>query len=182
MRSRRLSAMRRSMIVVLLLATSVFVPSGCTSYALTADERADLERLEAFDIKPGEAAGSPPRTLALANAWGPLGLLLGPDLGYFPLGGTANFFLAEQAGGDSAQWWLGVMNSVTWPVSAIWSIPQVVNDAAVLNQRDTIFFYRRTLRGAAEWQRRAGRTAWLDRVGLTEEADDDRASAAPPSR
>jgi hypothetical protein len=154
-----------------LLLACFATAAGCMRYALTPDEEARLEQLAVLDIHPGEGASSPPAALGLANAWGPLGLLLGPDLGYFPLGGTGNFFLAEQAGGDRGQWWLGVLNSVTWPVSALWSVPQVIGDAEVINQRDTIFFYQRTLRGAADWQRLSGRATWMRQVERLERLD-----------
>jgi len=123
--------------------------TGCTTVRLTDEEVRVLGHLESLGIRPTEEGTAPPASLALANAWGPLGLVFGPSLGGLPLGGSGNFHLAERLQGEEAetQWWLGVVNACTWPLSPLWSVPQVINDAEVVNQKDTAFFFTRTFTG-----------------------------------
>ncbi len=132
---------------------SAITLGGCGTVRVSAEDEAFLERLERVGVKPREGGSANPTRLALANAWGPIGLLFGPDIGYFPLGGAANFFLADQLGSDAGQRWLGVVNTATWPVSTLWSVPQVIRDSHAINRSDTVFFYTKTRRGLAALDR-----------------------------
>ena len=130
--------------------------SGCTTLQVTEEEEEVLGRLESMEIRRTEEGSAPPSLVAMANAWGPLGIFLGSQLGGFPLGGTGNFYLAERLRGKDAdtQWWLGLINSCTWPVSPLWSVPQVINDSRVVNQKDTAFYFTSTLRGGNDLGKR----------------------------
>lgn len=132
---------------VLILALALL--SGCTTLHLSDEEARVLEHLETLGIRSTEEGTAPPATLALANAWGPLGLVFGPNLGALPLGGAGNFHMSDRLQGKEAetQWWLGVLNACTWPLSPLWSVPQVIRDAEVVNQKDTAFFFTRTFLG-----------------------------------
>jgi hypothetical protein len=143
------------LVVGLLLAG---LPS-CAVFQVTRDEEQTLARLQEHGLRRTEAGAIPPTMVALANAWGPLALLFGPQLGVFPLGGAGNFFLADRVPENaSAQRRLGVVNSLLWPLSPLWSVAQVVADTRVVNEKETAFFYSRTVRGAAAlaaWDARA---------------------------
>ena len=133
--------------------------SGCTTLELTEEEVEVLDSLESMEIRRTEAGSAPPSLVAMANAWGPLGILLGSPLDGFPLGGTGNFYLAERLRGEDAdtQWWLGLVNSCTWPVSPLWSVPQLISDSRVVNQKDTAFYFTSTLRGVNDLGRHRAR-------------------------
>jgi hypothetical protein len=132
--------------------------SGCAVFEVTPEEAKTLERIESMGLRRGEAGEVPSTTVGLANAWGPLGLLFGPRLGVMPLGGAGNFYLSSRVReGGRAQWWIGVLNSVLWPVSPLWSVPQVLKDSDVTNQKETAFFFTRTVSGASvmnSWESR----------------------------
>lgn len=148
-------------LIVPVLLVLLLLP-GCAIYSLTPSEREVLEELEHLGLRPTEAGTLPPSTVGLANAWGPIGLLFGPDLGVVPLGGAGNFFLASRVEESSGQFWLGVLNSVTWPISTIWSVPQVVGDADVVNRKETAFHFTGTIRGVHElkhWRAQARQPA-----------------------
>lgn len=132
-----------------LTLVAAFLPS-CAVYRLTAEEAQALDRLEQLGLRRTEAGQVPPAAVGLANAWGPLGLLFGPDLGVVRLGGAGNFFLASRdEDRGTTQLWLGVLNSLLWPISPLWSVPQVIEDAHTVNEKSTAFYFERTARGAA---------------------------------
>jgi len=144
---------------ILVLALVAVILPGCAVYRLTSEEQEALERLETLGLRRTEAGQTPPASIGLANAWGPLGILFGPQLGVVPLGGAGNFYLSsrdEERG--TSQLWLGVLNSVLWPVSPLWSVPQVIRDAQTVNEKETTFYFDRTARGAAVM------AAWRSRI------------------
>ncbi|MCM8812382.1 MAG: hypothetical protein NC924_00410 [Candidatus Omnitrophica bacterium] len=40
------------------------------------------------------------------------------------------------------QWGIFVVNLLFWPVSIVWGIPQAYADAEVINQKETLYFYK----------------------------------------
>jgi hypothetical protein len=119
-------------------------------FEVTPEEAKTLDRIESMGLRRSEAGQVPSTTVGLANAWGPLGLLFGPRLGVVPLGGAGNFYLASRVeAGGRAQWWIGVVNSLLWPVSPLWSVPQVLEDSDVVNRKETAFYFTRTVSGAS---------------------------------
>lgn len=132
-----------------LLVILAMLPA-CAVFEVTPEEARTLERIESMGLRRSEAGQVPSTTVGIANAWGPLGLLFGPRLGVLPLGGAGNFYLSSRVEeGGRAQWWIGVMNSLLWPVSPLWSVPQVLADSDVANRKETAFYFTRTVAGAS---------------------------------
>ena len=72
------------------------------------------------------------------------------------LPGFGNFYVA--IGTDEHDEWLyGGLNLVTWPISILWGLPQGYNNAKVLNQRETAYFYKFDPQGKREIERRRQR-------------------------
>ena len=72
------------------------------------------------------------------------------------LPGFGNFYIAT--GTDEHDEWLyGGLNLITWPVSILWGIPQGYNNASILNQRETAYFYKFDPLGKREIERRRQR-------------------------
>ncbi len=74
------------------------------------------------------------------------------------LPGIGNFYLAVHTE-ESAQWPIGVVNLVTWPVSILWGVPEAAIDAKRINKKQVIGYYLVDPRGrAALEQARAARS------------------------
>jgi hypothetical protein len=68
------------------------------------------------------------------------------------LPGFGNFYNALGTH-ESDQWIVGFLNLLTWPLSILWGIPGAAQDAVVINQKETIRFYKYMPEGQKEFKR-----------------------------
>ena len=70
------------------------------------------------------------------------------------LPGIGNFYLASD---HTAQWVYGFLNLLFYPASILWGVPQAIIDADIINQKETVYYYRFDKRGKIKLKRlRAG--------------------------
>ncbi len=73
------------------------------------------------------------------------------------LPGIGNFYLASGTNDDTGQWVYGFLNLLFYPASIFWGVPQAIIDADIINQKETVYYYRFDKRGKIKLKRlRAG--------------------------
>lgn len=117
--------------ISILLACTLF---GCAS--LTNSEKNMLYELKAVGIDDSEVQVKNPGTAGVLNL----------------LPGFGNFYNA-MGSYETDQWLVGFLNFLTWPISVLWGIPEAAQDAIVINQKETVKFYKYTPEGQKEFKR-----------------------------
>jgi hypothetical protein len=109
---------------------------------------ASLSRTEKGVIRELESYGIPSDTIQVKDSTAAGFLNILPGFG--------NFYLALDTD-EHDEWLYGGLNLVTWPVSILWGVPQGYNNATILNQRETAYFYKFDPEGKRQIERRRQR-------------------------
>jgi hypothetical protein len=123
-----------------LLSIMIVALAGCTS--LTRQEQMELRVLKGQGVSVDKPVGSWERPASPAGA---------ALLNILP--GFGNFYLASGNGGDSSHYLYGTLNLLTWPVSVLWGIPEAAVDAARINERELIYYYKFDPQGKKEFNK-----------------------------
>lgn len=117
-----------------LVLSLVFFSTACVS--TNKQERVVLKELKSYGIPSDSEKVKDP---ALAGA-----------LNVLP--GFGNFYLAYGSD-ESAQWPIGMVNLLLWPISVVWGVPMAAVDANTMNKKETAYYYQYDKNGKVEMEK-----------------------------